>query len=93
MQNTGRLLLILKMVAVVVFAVGCFLIWRWELTYNRPKKTCEAAGYTWYAATKTCDAAPDVVCERKGFWWEPKTRQCLKPVSIQSLTMRPNKPG
>jgi len=47
----------LKLIFLVIFAIGCAASWGYQVLWAWPQRTCEEKGAWWDASTRTC-AAP-----------------------------------
>ena len=88
-----RNLLIVRLLALVLFAAAAGGIWWYELAIARPMKICAATpGGVWNDKTRSCRVPPEYACEKAGGWWEPQSKICAKVVSIPDfLKNRPRK--
>lgn len=78
-----RNLLIVRLMALVLFAIAAAGIWWYELSIARPMKICQATpGGQWDGKSRSCRVPPEYTCEKNGGWWEPTTRTCAKVISI-----------
>ena len=89
MKRADRTILRIKLAFVAVFVVAVALIWRHQLTVERPKAACLAqAGGQWISKTRTCAVSPQDACEAQGGWWEPMDKICGRVVSVPAITGR-----
>ncbi len=88
-RRSRRAELIIKLGAVALFAVGCALIWWYELSVSRPKAIClQRPGAVWSAKDHKCRVTAQAACESNGGWWDAMDGICAKVVSIPSITGR-----
>jgi hypothetical protein len=90
MRRIDRNMLIIKVVALVLFAGVCAFLWWDELTIRRPRAQClQTPGAEWNEDARSCRVPPSYACEQSGGWWEPRSKTCAKVIYIPNITGRP----
>jgi hypothetical protein len=87
-----RNMLIIRLVALVLFAAAAGGIWWYQLAVARPKAICAATpGGEWNDKARSCRVPASYTCEKNGGWWEPTTKVCAKVINIPQFTGRQSK--
>jgi hypothetical protein len=86
MRRAERNVLIIKLVALAVFAVITAALWWYHLQVVEPRNAClSKPGGEWVDKTRTCRVTAESACEAGGGWWDPKDKACGKVVYIPSI--------
>jgi len=59
-MNAVRWINRVKIIMLVVFAVGCAVAWGYQFLYAWPKARCEGSGRWWYGPERACGTPIDI---------------------------------